>query len=156
MICNHPCPTLKELKKAEGKSNKTFDAKHWLLKGSLCRCRKLWSFLEGFFADANSLLAVDLFYLQLCRALKPPTCVGWRGSTPACWQCGWPILDSPAGVRLLCCSFSSLVTSCQVFWFCSAVKMHISFSQSLSVPSHNYLGVNGYLHWPNLTLWNLS
>lgn len=155
-FANHACPALKEVKKAEGKSNKTFDAKHWLLKGSLRRRRKLRSFLVAFFLTLTHYWLLTFFTCSSVELWSLPHVWVEEAAPPDCWQCGWPILDLPAGGRPLHCSFSSPVTSCQVFWCCSALGMHISSSQSLSASSHNYPGLNGYLHSPNLSLWNLS
>lgn len=51
---------VKEFKKEDGKS-KTFDAKHWMLKGSLCRRGKRHNVIfRASFSFGNWLLAVDL------------------------------------------------------------------------------------------------
>lgn len=58
MLCN--TSAVKEFKKEDGKS-KTFDAKHWTLKGSLCRRGKRHNVIfRASFSFGNWLLAVDL------------------------------------------------------------------------------------------------
>lgn len=96
-----------------------------------------------------------MFYLQLCRVLKPPPCVGWRGSSAACWWCGWPILDSTTGGCQLCYDFLYPMTSSHVFWCFSAVGIHKAHLQSviinviLELPWRNYQSAY-------LPFWNLS
>lgn len=56
----HDLQHIKEFKKEDGKS-KTFDAKHWTLKGSLCRRGKRHNVIfRASFSFGNWLLAVDL------------------------------------------------------------------------------------------------